>query len=518
MLGGLKRGIEFGDRQTPLPLARKVCDAIARSGFCPASILEPTCGTGSFLLAAVEAFASASHLLGCEVNPAHVEEARSLLAHVAETHRLVEIRQCDFFQTDWSSIIAALPEPILIIGNPPWVTNSRLGKLGSTNLPKKSNLDGLRGIDALTGESNFDISEWMLRELLQCLGQREALLAMLCKTSVARKVILSAWRTALPVSWAALYKVDARKHFAAAVDACLFAVRMRPHATNQECEVHETLDSTRPAGIFGLRGGCLVADIEKYSRWECLRGTGLRGWRSGIKHDCSKVLELRIVGGHMVNGLGERVDVEPEVLFPLVKSSDLAARRPPHRCLLVPHRSMAENPQTLVSRAPRAWRYLLEHADHLDARKSSVYKKRPRFSIFGVGPYSFAPWKIAISGLYKKLHFVKVGPSNDKPVVFDDTCYFFPCVSLAECQRLYSLLTSEPAAEFLWSLIFWDTKRPVTARILNMLDLGALARLLGEDGQLARSLAQRQVEDYPEHPQQLLLFAEDITPYDSTET
>ena len=127
MLGGLKRGIEFGDRQTPLPLARKVCDAIARSGFCPASILEPTCGTGSFLLAAVEAFAPASHLVGCEVNPAHVEEARSLLAHVAETHRLVEIRQSDFFQTDWSSVIAALPEPILIIGNPPWGASKDAG-------------------------------------------------------------------------------------------------------------------------------------------------------------------------------------------------------------------------------------------------------------------------------------------------------------------------------------------------------------------------------------------------------
>ena len=33
----------------------------------------------------------------------------------------------------------------------------------------------------------------------------------------------------------------------------------------------------------------------------------------------------------------------------------------------------------------------------LDNRKSSIYNKRPRFSIFGIGDYSFSKWKVAIS-------------------------------------------------------------------------------------------------------------------------
>jgi len=39
----------------------------------------------------------------------------------------------------------------------------------SENLPKKSNFQGLRGLDARTGKSNFDIAEWMLIRLIEAL-------------------------------------------------------------------------------------------------------------------------------------------------------------------------------------------------------------------------------------------------------------------------------------------------------------------------------------------------------------
>ena len=79
---------------------------------------------------------------------------------------------------------------ILVIGNPPWVTNSDLGQLGSNNLPTKTNFQGLRGFDARTGKSNFDISEWILVRLIEALPPDGAI-AMLCKTMTARKVLRS---------------------------------------------------------------------------------------------------------------------------------------------------------------------------------------------------------------------------------------------------------------------------------------------------------------------------------------
>ncbi len=124
----------------------------------------PTCGRGAFLLAALEAFPRASNFLGVDQEGAHVREATRATNSIRHDKQ-VQILQGDFFDTDWSDIVARLPKPILIVGNPPWVTNATLGSLGSANLPAKANEDNLRGIDALTGKSNFDISvPWSILE------------------------------------------------------------------------------------------------------------------------------------------------------------------------------------------------------------------------------------------------------------------------------------------------------------------------------------------------------------------
>ncbi len=69
----------------------------------------------------------------------------------------------------------------------------------------KLNVDNLRGIDALTGKSNFDISEWMLRKNIEWLNGKNGLLAILCKTTVARKVLLYAWQNELRIEAASVY-------------------------------------------------------------------------------------------------------------------------------------------------------------------------------------------------------------------------------------------------------------------------------------------------------------------------
>ncbi len=485
--------VEFGDFQTPINLAREICALVAQTGFRPASILEPTCGTGSFLRASLETFPDTRRVLGFDINHEYILQARKVLKPFITSQTNIEISQSDFFLTDWSRVIEELLEPILIIGNPPWVTNARLSTLGSNNLPAKSNLDGLRGIDALTGKSNFDISEWMLRESLKWLDGKDGMLAMLCKTTVARKVLQYAWKRGITIASAAIYQIDAQKHFGAAVEAGLLLVRTAPSSHSKDAMVYPSLHAKQATKMFGLRDGLLVAEIRLYEKWKHLMGNGLKGWRSGIKHDASKVFELRLINGKLINGFGEVVDIEPDVLFPLLKSSDLVAHRPPQRWLIVPQKTIGEDISHLQTDAPKTWSYLMAHAHLLDRRKSAVYKNRPRFSIFGVGPYSFAPWKVAISGLYKKLEFVQVPSFQGRPVVLDDTCYFFPCQSEEECRVLYELIMSEPAREFLSAFIFWDAKRPITARLLNLLDLAALARELGKENEITLQLAERQV-------------------------
>ena len=59
---------------------------------------------------------------------------------------------------DWDAVLAGDPGPWLVLGNPPWVTNAELGLLKNSNLPIKSNFQGHKGLEALTGKANFDIS------------------------------------------------------------------------------------------------------------------------------------------------------------------------------------------------------------------------------------------------------------------------------------------------------------------------------------------------------------------------
>jgi hypothetical protein len=201
-------------------------------------------------------------------------------------------------------------------------------------------------------------------------------------------------------------------------------------------------------------------------------------WRSGIKHDCARVMELRHDGSGFRNGLGECVDIEDEILFPMLKGSELTVDRvsQPKRWMIVPQRRVGDETSTLRTTAPKAWQYLLDHASALDRRASSIYRNRPRFSIFGIGDYSFAPWKVAISGFAKTLEFVVVGCAEGKPIVLDDTACFVGCQIEDEARTIAVLLNSTPAREFYGSLVFWDTKRPITIEVLRRLDIEALGR------------------------------------------
>jgi hypothetical protein len=477
---------EFGDFQTPVSLATQICWLLADRGGVPASVVEPTCGVGNFLLAAFERFPGLRSAIGVEINSDYVDILNGELSRCDYAAK-VKVIQESFFNVDWTAVFRDLPEPILVIGNPPWVTNSALGVLGSTNLPKKSNFQNHGGLEALTGKSNFDISEWMLMKLLEMLSGRKATLAMLCKTAVARKALVHAWKNDISLSDAEIHPIDAAAHFDAAVDACLLTCALSPSSHQRDCKVYRRFGDSDPATVIGYHDGELVANVLAFDRWKHLKGEEIYKWRSGVKHDCSKVMELRKEGHRFRNGLDEVVDLESEYVYPLLKSSEITNGRSkqPSRWMLVTQRAVSEETSIIRETAPKTWAYLQRHGDLLDRRASSIYRGRPRFSVFGVGDYTFAPWKVAISGFYKDLHFTVVGGFLGKPIVLDDTCYFVPCQSKAEADYVASLLNSTPSREFFSAYIFWDAKRPITIETLRRLDLSALAHELGSEEKLA---------------------------------
>jgi hypothetical protein len=471
--------VEFGDFQTPTQLATKVCELLARRFPAPSSIIEPTCGVGAFVNAALATFSGIDSIVGIEINDSYADELRRTLK-LNSCESKVRVLTTSFFNVDWLTLRSGLSEPVLVLGNPPWVTNAALGSLSSTNVPDKSNFQGHAGLDAITGKSNFDISEYMIRKLVDQFATSDATIALLCKTAVARKLLTYAWSSDLPVYGAEIHHIDALAAFGASVDACLFILRTGG-GHEKTCDVFAQMEDTEPSTTLGFDGRDMIADVGLYERWSHLAGRSAYQWRSGIKHDSARVMEFRASDAGLVNGFDEVVDIESTYLYPLLKSSDLANRRESRRdrYMLVPQRAVGEDTSGIQLAAPKTWQYLQRHVEPLDARASSIYRNRPRFSVFGVGPYTFAPWKVAISGLYKRFIFVCVGPLDEKPRVLDDTSYFVPCEREEEARALSYLLNSEVAIEFFSSRVFWDSKRPITVDLLGKLSFSALAQDLG---------------------------------------
>lgn len=487
--------IEYGDFQTPPSLAKRVCRLVAASGLRPATVIEPTCGEGAFLMAAADAFPFAK-LYGYDRNPRYVEAARRRMSCDGR----LRIDAVDFFSHDWDAALASFADPILVLGNPPWVTSATVGTLGGGNLPTKSNADKPPGIHAITGSANFDISEWMIRQNIRWLNGRVGTVAVLCKTSVARKVLRHAWSSRFAFKDASIHSIDAAAEFGVAVDACLLQINFdarfehgrAKQESGQRCTVYDNLASAEPATAIRLPGrfaacrcGCLrtmVGVAQRWLRWLAFGAEARLQPRLRIASRTGWVAQQS--GRGRVSGSGCRVPAAEELgcgprSHPAQACAGAAALD--ERVAVDAPTASAQGVALLAgpSRSPGCARQR-----HLSRPPAVLHLRRGRLFL--------SPWKVAIAGLYKSLRFEKVAPLDGRPVLLDDTCYFLPCETEADCNALIGLLRSPPATEFYSALTFWDAKRPITAKLLNQLDLAALAKRLGKwSAGLARLLTQR---------------------------
>jgi len=470
---------DLGDFQTPPELVAAVLEAIGPVGRRWPRVLEPTCGRGHFIAGLLAEAAPPREIRGIEVQQGHCESARQTTQSTAATE--VAILETDLFQLDLRTDLNWRGDgPLLVIGNPPWVTNAELGVLGGGILPAKSNVKKLRGIAAKTGSSNFDITEAVWLKLINELAHEPATIALLCKTSVARGVLEFAERAGLPIAEAAIFSIDARRWFKVVVEACLFRVTLGRTGFPERIPVYDDLNgTTAPRTQIGFDRGRIIADSETYHALRFADGDCPFTWRQGLKHDAAAVMELTRdeTTFSLRNKLGEAVDIEPSWVYPLVKGSDLVPglTRRPSRAVIVTQHRIGQETRMLEYEAPKLWAYLESNAFAFAKRKSSIYKRQPRFALFGVGPYSFAPYKVAISGLHKEPCFRALGPRYGRPVMLDDTSYFLPCRTAEQAAMTSALLNDPATLGLLRAITFRDAKRPITKSVLQRLDLNALA-------------------------------------------
>lgn len=464
MNGEIGAKVEFGDFQTPVDFAQSVCEYIKQAiQFQPARIIEPTCGIGNFLETAHKTFTPIKSY-GVEKNEEYYEYAKNRLSSA------ITLYNEDFFSFDFDRFKDDVDEePLLIVGNPPWVNNSTLSAMDSTNLPSKSNFKGLKGLDALTGSANFDICEFMFLRLIDTFKDTNTVIALLCKTIVARNVFMELNRKSTTVSDCRMISFDAKKVFDVSVDACLFIVDLRKNGENvTQCGVYNFDNPNVQTSSFGYIGEKFYSNLTSFNL--DLDGTCCFEWRQGIKHDCSKIMELVSYSEGYANGYGNVVDIENTIVFPLVKSSHIKTPvlNAFKKHVIVTQKKAREDTSFIKEVAPKTWAYLNNNSDFFDRRKSSIYKNAPPFSMFGVGEYSYAKYKVGISGFYKTPLFTLL--ANETPVMMDDTCYFLSFDEYDSAYTAMLLLNSSKVQTFLKSISFIDSKRPYTKKVLERLD------------------------------------------------
>jgi hypothetical protein len=454
----------FGDFQTPLALARDVWETIGLNDV--RAVIEPTVGLGSFLSAAPEAMGAAQWIC-FDIDRDYVDAARraaalaGLVGATIRQHDAFSVSSADFRDLDRSA-------PVLAIGNPPWVTSAAQAHAARANLPHKSNGEfALRGLDALTGRANFDIAEAILLRVIAALdGFVDWRLAFLIKRSVAMKL---ARRLLGRAEVLAFSSIDAFGHFGASVDAGLFYARVRTPASDPATDIAVANQLGGPVvRRAGIRDARFVEDLDAHSKVAALEAATPVEWRQGIKHDLAKVLELRADGVTWRNGLGEVVDVEADALVPLYKSSDLAHGRSPGRRFPLYQSDLTGPIPDLDDRWPKLAAYLRAHGDSFAGRRSRIYAGKHPFMLFGVGPYVLAPWKVAVSGLYKTPVFRVLGPDEEgRAALVDDTCYLLPFDTQGAAETVAAHLNGPAAQQFIASIADASAKRPFTKAVLS---------------------------------------------------
>lgn len=152
--------------------------------------------------------------------------------------------------------------------------------------------------------------------------------------------------------------------------------------------------------------------------------------------------------------------MEPDLLYPLLRGRDVQRwRAEPSALILLTHepgmRLKAIPEKELQTRYPRTYGYLKRFEKVL--RSSAIFRRYftrkgsggeavmetgAFYSIFNVGDYTFADWKVVWREIASELTASVVGCQDNKPIVPDHKLVLVPCVDSSEAHFICALLNS----------------------------------------------------------------------------
>jgi hypothetical protein len=165
-----------------------------------------------------------------------------------------------------------------------------------------------------------------------------------------------------------------------------------------------------------------------------------------------------VVVRNLTEGAKIKVDevtepIEPDLLYPLLRGRDVQRwhAEPSALILMVqdPIKRRGIDEKELQTRCPRAYGYLKRFEQVLRKRASRgisdmLKKGAPFYTMFAVGDYTFAPWKVVWPWISKGVRTAVVGLLNGKPVIPEHNVFLVECARRDEAFYICGLMNSSP--------------------------------------------------------------------------
>ena len=447
---------ELGNYQTPLFFTNQICEYLKNDlKINPNAIIEPTCGIGNFLKSTSKFFNKPSY--GIEIDE---EKLNRIDTKIPDLTLINE----DILTFNFNNIPNY--DSYLIIGNPPWNTNTYLFKTNSDI----QNTDNSNILD------NFEISELIILKIIEEFKNKSATIAFLCKRIVSRKIFIELIKNNVPFSFIKQLNFNFYDIFGSDEDACLFIIQFGgTRLAEKTCEVADISNPSQTLYKFGFKSDKFYYNIDKNPK---IDGKCQIDWKSGVKHDCGKIMELTHKNKRLINMENEKVSIENILIYPLLKSQDL--KKPiinkTSKYILITQQKIKQDTSYIKTKAPKTWQYLNNNKKYFNNRKSSIYKNAPDFSIFGIGEYSFKKYKVAISAFHKDPMFSLV--YSEKPIMLNDACYFMSFDNYDDAYITMLILNSSLVKKFMKNKAVLDSKRHYTKKLLKQIDINKCLKIL----------------------------------------
>lgn len=510
----------LGEFYTPDWLARHVLDAAGFSGQPGARLLDPACGSGTFLVGAIDLIRRAADparlsssrgetcreilrsVVGFDLNPLAVLAARAnyllALGDLVDDPAQVEIpiHLRDAILPDDGGRAGQDERFDFVVGNPPWIAWDNLPKpyrQATRPLWRQYGLFSLSGSDARHGGGKKDLSMLLTYVAADRYLKRGGRLAfVLTQTLLQTKGAGDGFRrfrlgeTGEPLAVLRADDMVRLRPFAGAANwtAALVLEKGRPttypvpytlwspaegadggpagrQRLHRRACLAEPIDAGRPTSPWFVRPEDFetpLASLIGPSDYRAHLGANTGGangvyWVELLESARDRVRVRNLAQNNRSSAMSVTEWIEPDLLYPLLRWGDVDRYRsaPSVHLLLVQDVDLRRGiePETMERDYPAAMRYFQQFEGLL--RKRAAYKRYQHraafYSMYNVGPYTVAPWKVVWRRMDRRVRAAVVGPVDDpllgrRPVVPQETCVLVAAGSADEAHYLCAVLNS----------------------------------------------------------------------------